>query len=390
MIPADSQLPRGVTVNLIVKSNGRGLTPSGRPFFAVLLLSIAVLLPVSGCNRQGSDVPAAEPIRPVRVVTVAEHAGGEAATLTGTIQAEEDVALSFRIGGRLAERLVNVGDTVTTGQLVARIDASTWRDSLEAARANLAAAMARLVETRNEVERLEPLMPRNFVSRQMFDRAIAARDAARAQVDAAEAQVSTAETQLSYTELRSDGPGVVTARGAEAGEVVGLGQMIVRLAREGGRDAVFDVPGRLKDEIPSDVDVEVSLSSDPTVRAVGRVREVSPEADPVTRTFKFRVGLSKPPEAMRLGSTVTGTILISGGAGMTVPASALTSAEGKPAVWVVNPTQATVSLRSVDVARYELDRVLIAHGLSEGELVVTAGVQVLRPGQKVRLLGSAP
>jgi len=376
-------------VNVTVLSKEREIAPAGGGLVMSLALSLAVVLLLSGCKPEGDDGPVAEPVRPVRVVAVEEHAGGETATLTGTIQAEEDVALSFRIGGQLVERLVNVGDNVTAGQLVARIDDSTWRDSLQAARASLAAAMARLVDARNEVERLQPLLPQGFVSRQMFDRAVAARDAAQAQVDAAEAQVSTAETQLSYTELHADGPGVVTARGAESGEVVNAGQMIVRLARKGGRDAVFDVPGRLKDEIPGDAEVEVSLSSDPKIRAVGRVREVSPEADPVTRTFKFRVGLSDPPAAMRLGSTVTGSIQIGGGTGMTIPASALTASEGKPAVWVVDPADETVALRNVDVARYDLDRVLIAHGLSAGELVVTAGVQVLRPGQKVRLLGAA-
>ncbi len=377
-------------MNLIVSSSRRGSIAAGHQRLVPLFLSLALLLPLSGCKREGNEAPVAQPIRPVRVLTVEEHAGGEIATLTGTIQAEEDVALSFRIGGRLIERLVNVGDTVTAGQLVARVDESTWRDSLQAARASLAAAMSNLVEARNEVERLAPMLPQGFVSRQMFDRATAARDAAQAQVDAAEAQVSTAETQLSYTELHADGPGIVTARGAESGEVVNAGQMILRLARKGGRDAVFDVPGRLKDEIPGDAEIQVSLSSDPKVQAVGRVREVSPEADPATRTFAVRIGLSDPPAAMRLGSTVTGSIQIGGGTGMSIPASALTASEGKPAVWVVNPADGTVDLRSVDVARYDLDRVLVAHGLSTGELVVTAGVQVLRPGQKVRLLGTAP
>jgi RND family efflux transporter MFP subunit len=209
-------------------------------------------------------------------------------------------------------------------------------------------------------------------------------------VDAAEAQLSTAETQLSYTDLLADGPGVVTARGAEPGEVVAAGRMIVRLAREGGRDAVFDVPARVKDQAHPDVDVTVSLSTDPQVQAQGRVREVSPEADPVTRTFQVRVGLTAPPETMRLGSTVTGTVELGGGGGMAVPAAALTSSQGEPAVWVMDPGNGTVALRPVDVARFELDRVLIAHGLADGELVVTAGVQTLRPGQQVRLLGAPP
>lgn len=352
--------------------------------------SVALLGLLTACGPRDAPEESAPPIRPVRVVTVEERAAGETVTLTGTIQAQDDVNLAFRIGGQLLERNVNVGDRVSTGQVVARLDPSTWRDAVQAARANLAAAMARLVEARNEVERFEPLLPRGFVSRQMFDQAVEARNAAQALVDAAEAQVSTAETQLSYTDLLADGPGVVTARGAEPGEVVAAGQMIVRLAREGGRDAVFDVPARVKDQAQPDLDVTVSLSTDPRVQALGRVREVSPEADPVTRTFQVRVGLTEPPEALRLGSTVTGTVELGGGAGMTVPAAALTSAQGQPAVWVFDPATGTVALRPVEVARYELDRVLIAHGLADGELVVTAGVQTLRPGQQVRLLGAPP
>jgi len=343
-----------------------------------------------GCEPVEQQPPPAEPIRPVRVATVEERAGGETLTFTGNIQAQEDVALSFRLGGRLIERLVNVGDTVERGRLVGRLDPSTLRDAVDAARANLAGAMARLVEARNQVERFEPLLPRGFVSRQMFDQAVEARNAAQAQVDAAEAQVRTAETQLSYTELHADGPGVVTARGAEPGEVVTAGQMIVRLAREGGRDAVFDVPARVKDLVPSDSDIEVVLNADPEVAARGRVREVSPEADPATRTFRVRVGLTDPPAAMRLGSTVTGSVQVGGEAGTVIPAAALTSAQGRPAVWVVDPADNRVALRNVEVGRYELDRVLIAHGLAEGELVVTAGVQVLRPDQQVRLLGATP
>ena len=369
---------------------GRGILPMGQGLIVYPALAFAMVLLLSGCKPGGDEGHVAEPIRPVRIVTVEERPGGETVKLTGTIQAQDDVALSFRVGGKLLERLVNVGDSVKTGQMVARIDPSTWRDAVQTARANLASAMARLVEARNQVERFEPLLTRGFVSRQMFDQAVEARNAAQAQVDAAEAQVSTAEIQLSYTELHADGPGIVTARGAEPGEVVNAGQMIVRLARAGGRDAVFDVPARVKDEAPSDVDIMVSLSTDPKVQARGRVREVSPEADPVTRTFKVRVGLTDPPPAMRLGSTVIGTAEIGGEAGMVIPATALTSAEGEPAVWIVNPGDNTVALRNVDVARYELDRVVISQGLSQGELVVTAGVQVLRPGQKVRLLGAAP
>jgi membrane fusion protein, multidrug efflux system len=385
---------------LVLKSNTRGLllTPSVlsrdtlgtslhprlRPHWSGAL-ALAVLL--AACQPAQPPQSAAEPVRPVRVVTVEEAPGGETVTLTGSVQSQDEVNLAFRVGGQLVERRVNVGDRVRAGQVVARLDAADARHALNAARANLASAMTRLTEARNTVGRYEPLLPRGFVSRAQFDRAVEARDAAQAQVDAAQAQVATAENALSYTDLVADGPGTVTARGAEPGEVVAAGRMILQLARQGGRDAVFDVPARVKDRADANEPVAVVLATDPKVRAIGRVREVSPQADPVTRTFRVRVGLENPPAALRLGSSVTGSVHLGGTAGIQVPASALTAAQGQPAVWVLNPEASTVDLRNVEVAAYELDRVLIANGLDAGELVVTAGVQTLRPGQRVRLLG---
>ena len=357
----------------------------------VSVFMLSTLLP--GClpGDDEASEPAPEPIRPVRIITVEELPGGERVTLTGTVQAQDDVALAFRVGGQLIERTVNVGDQVTAGQVIARLDAVNERNAVDAARANLAAAMARLVEARNTVRRFEPMLPRGFVARAEFDRAVEARDAAQAQVDAAQAQVETAENQLGFTTLIADGPGTVTERGAEPGEVVAAGRMIVRLAREGGRDAVFDVPSRVIEAGSADDEVTVALSGDPTVSTIGRVREVAPQADPVTRTFQVRVGLAKPPAAMRLGSTVTGSIQLGGATGIEIPNSALTSTRGAAAVWVLDPRTNTVNLRNIDVARFELDRVLVAQGLDAGELVVTAGVQTLRPGQQVRRLGaSAP
>jgi membrane fusion protein, multidrug efflux system len=371
-------LPCGDKTRLV---RGTGASLHGALVFPAILALLTACQPVEEAQS------VAEPIRPVRVVTVEELPGGETVTLTGNVQAQDDVALAFRVGGQLIERTVSIGDQVRAGQIVARLDAVNERNAIDAARANLAAAMARLVEARNTVERYEPLLPRGFVARSQFDRAVEARDAARAQVEAAEAQVSTAENQLGFTTLIADGPGIVTARGAEPGEVVAAGRMIVQLAREGGRDAVFDVPARVIEAASADDEVTVALSTDPNVGTTGRVREVSPQADPVTRTFKVRVGLASPPEAMRLGSTVTGSIRLGGVAGIAIPASALTSSRGASAVWTLDQESRTVALRNVDVASYGLDRVLISEGLAPGELVVTAGVQTLRPGQQVRLLG---
>jgi RND family efflux transporter MFP subunit len=362
--------------------------PSGRLPASVLIACTTLVL--GACDLDQSAEPEPEPIRPVRVAEVAEAGGGEEVTLTGSIEAEDNINLAFRLGGQLIERRVNVGDQVRAGQVVARLDAQKQRNAVDAARAQVAAAMARLVEARNTIARYEPMLARGFVARQQFDRAVETRNAAEAQVEAAEAQLRTAENQLSFTELVADASGTVTARGAEPGEVVAAGQMVVQLAREGGRVAVFDFPPRVKDALTADTLIEVVSGTDADVRATGRVREVSPQADPVTRTFQVRVGLARPPAALRLGSTVIGKVPVGGAAeGLVIPASALTRADGQPAVWVVDRAEQRVSLRNIDVLGYDLDSVFVGHGLAPGELVVTAGVQSLRPNQQVRLLGDA-
>jgi RND family efflux transporter MFP subunit len=189
---------------------------------------------------------------------------------------------------------------------------------------------------------------------------------------------------VSFTKLKADAPGIVTATGPRAGEVVQAGQTIVRLARQDGRDAIFDVPAQLIRSAPPDPEIVVTLADDPAVTAIGRVREVAPQADPVTRTFEVKVGLTDAPEAMRLGATVNGSIELDATSAIEVPATALTKFNGQPAVWIVDPSTQTVSMRNIDVLRYEPATVAVSHGLDSGEIVVTAGVQALHPGQKVR------
>ena len=352
------------------------------------LIVCNVLVALAACERQEEAAP--EPVRPVRVVTAEPQQGGQTVTLTGRVQAEDEVSLAFRIGGRMIERLVNVGDPVEGGQLVARLQSETQRNAVQAARAEVAAAIGQVTTTRTDYERQENLLRQGFTTRVRYDQALQAWEEARARLDAAEARLAIAEEELAYTELFADAQGVVTARGAEPGEVVAAGQMIVQLARQGGRDAVFDVPERIIQQAPPDPEIIVTLATDPSVEATGHVREVAPQADPVTRTFEVKIGLIDPPPAMRLGSTITGRMQIGKRAGMELPSSALTAADGEPAVFVVDPATGIVELRPVDVARYDLASVVVADGLAGGDLVVTAGVQALRPGQQVRLLGEAP
>jgi RND family efflux transporter MFP subunit len=247
-----------------------------------------------------------------------------------------------------------------------------------------------VVEASNNYQRQRELLASGFTTRVRYDEATRTLQAARSSADQARAQLSIAENRVAYTELVADSNGTVTARGAEPGEVVQAGRMILQVAQQGGRDAVFDVPASVKDRAPENPLIDVMLTADPATRATGRVREVSPQADPVTGTFQVRVGLADPPAALRLGSTVTGRMEIGGGGGFEIPAAALSRSEGQAAVWVVDPQSRTVSLRNVEVLRFDPAHVLVGQGLVAGDVVVTAGVQALRPGQQVRLLGATP
>jgi membrane fusion protein, multidrug efflux system len=349
--------------------------------------AMLVMTAVAGCDK---GAPPSAGDRPVRTVTVERNAEGEIVSLTGQVRAKDQVSLAFRLDGRMIERPVNVGDVLREGQVVARLDPLNQQNSLRSAQASLSSAGAVLDEARLAFRRQQDLLKHEVTSQAKFDEAQAKLRTAQAQVDSAQAQLRIAQDQVSYTTLSADAPGAVVAVGAEPGEVVNAGHMIVQLARQGGRDAVFDVPEQLIRTGPRDPVVEIALTDDPRVKATGRVREVAPQADSATRTYQVKVGIIDPPEAVRLGATVTGRVKLTAPPGVEVPASALTEANGRPAVWVVDAQSLTVSLRNVDVLRHDPATVVISQGLDSGDIVVTAGAQTLHPGQKVRLLGAAP
>jgi RND family efflux transporter MFP subunit len=376
----------GVRVACRRPSAARCLFGAPRTAPRLLLAGLALAL-LSACQPEADTAP--PQVRPVRTVAVVKREVGETVSYTGRIQAENETRLSFRISGRMVERSVNVGDHVEPGQVVAKLEPQDELNALRTAQASVAAAQGQLNQAQSNFDRQQTLLARDIASRAQFEQAESALKTARAQLDTAEAQLKAAKDRVSYTELRVDSAGTVIATGAEAGEVVQAGQMVIRVARKDGRDAVFDVPAQLLRSAPSDPLISVSLSDDPAVTAIGRVREVSPQADPVTRTFEVKVGLTDPPAAMRLGATVVGRMKLDTAPVIEIPATALTEFDRRPAVWVVDPSSLTVSLRNVEVARNDPATIAISQGLDSGEIVVTAGTQALHPGQKTRLLESA-
>jgi RND family efflux transporter MFP subunit len=348
-----------------------------------LTAALVGALALAACQQEAEQ---SAPVRPVRAVVVQHTTDADPITLTGQIQSRDQANLAFRIDGRLVERTVSVGSLVSIGQIVARLEEDDAENALRSARANLSAAEAVLAQAQADEGRQKELLTKGIIAAARYEQAQQALQSAQAQVEAAEAQLESAEDTLSYTELSSDSAGTVTATGAEAGEVVRAGQMIVQVARESGKDAVFNVPAELIRNAPREPVVTVSLADDPGITATGQVREVAPQADATTGTYVVKVSLVDPPQSMRLGATVVGSISLSTEPVVRLPGTALTEIDGGAAVWVVDPTAMTVSARQVSVLRYDAEAVIIDDGLADGEVVVTAGVHALRPGQEVRLL----
>src|ERR1700752_1085704 len=248
-----------------------------------ILCAALIVATVTGCDK---PAPPTSQARPVRTVTVERGADGETVSLTGHIRAKDQANLAFRLDGRMIERPVNVGNVLKAGQVVAKLDPTIQQNAVNPGQANLASLEAVLTQARLTFGRQQQLIKNGWTSVANFDEARQKLETTQALVDSAQAQLRTAQEQLSYTVLSADAPGVVTAKGAEPGEVVQAGKMIVQVARQGPRDAVFDVPEQLIRTAPRDELVEIALTNDPSVRATGRVREVSPQADATTRTWQ--------------------------------------------------------------------------------------------------------
>jgi membrane fusion protein, multidrug efflux system len=349
-----------------------------------LVLAAAVLLGFGlvACRKNDS---AAQVVRPVRTVTVEPRDTGETLSLTGEIQPRYEADIGFRVGGKILARLVDVGTEVKHGDLLARLDPQQYQQDLAVATSEVAAADAEVARRRAQEARQAALLKNGHTTEVKYDEALKTYKTAQAQADAARARTAQASDNLRYTQLTADHDGVITAVGADAGQVVGAGQMVVRLARPGEREAVFHIAEASFNNPPANPTVMVRLVSDPNVETTGKIRYVSPQADPTTRTYAIRVALDSPPPQMRLGASVVASVTTNQGRSITLPGGALFDKDAKPAVWVVGAGGA-VQLRPISIERYQGDTVVVGSGLAKGDIVVTAGVQTLVPGEKVRVL----
>uniref|UniRef100_UPI004038734C efflux RND transporter periplasmic adaptor subunit n=1 Tax=Pseudomonas bambusae TaxID=3139142 RepID=UPI004038734C len=340
---------------------------------------------LSGCGKEKPKDPVLPRVQ-VQQVKTAEFAA--AVALTGDIQARVQTQLSFRVGGKIIQRMVDVGDRITAKQVLAKLDPKDLQTNVDSANAAVAAEQARVKQTAAAFVRQEKLLPKGYTSKSEYDAAQAQLRGSQSALKAAQAQLANAREQLGYTSLIADAPGIITARQAEVGQVVQATMPIFSQARDGERDAVFNVYESLFVNPPTDQPVEVTLLDNPQIKATGKVREVTPAVSAQTGTLQVKIALETLPQGMQLGSVVSAALSVPAKQSVELPWSALTKGLGdqlgQPAVWVVDD-QNKVSLRGVTVGRYLTGKVIIIDGLKNDEKVVVAGNQLLHPDMKVEL-----
>jgi len=343
-----------------------------------LVLTAALLV---GCSR---PEPPPEPVRAVKVLTVGVSSFQSGHEFSGEVRPRVESRLGFRVAGKIIRRQAELGQQVKAGAVLAQLDPQDYRLAADAARAQVAAATTQRDLAAADFKRFVALREQNFISGAELERRESSFKAAQAQLDQARAQLAAEGNQARYTSLVADVSGVITAIEAEPGQVVNAGTPVVRIAQNGARDVVFSVPEDKVMALRPGTDVTARLwAGNGTVS--GKIREVSASADPVTRTYPVKVSLD-PAAQPPLGATVTvvpQALSMAGAPAIKLPTSALRQ-EGKgTAVWVLDRGTMTVKSQPVQVATADGNEAVIAAGLQPGMTVVSAGVHVLAPGQKV-------
>lgn len=347
------------------------------------LTGIACTVLMAACSK---PAPSEEPVRSVKVMTVSSTSLTAEPELAGEVRARVESRLGFRVAGKMVRRQAELGQRVQAGAVLAQLDPQDYQLAAQAAQAQVVAATTNRDLAAADFKRYKELRAQNFISGAELERRDAALKSAQAQLDQAKAQASAQGNQARYTHLVADVAGVITAVDAEAGQVVAAGTPVVRIAQDGPRDVVFAVPedkvGLIK---PGSAVQILPWGTGATIQ--GAVREVAASADPVTRTFIVKVGLPAQ-DALALGSTVTVKPEALGRAGVQaikLPTSALRQDGSATAVWLLDPATLTVRLQPIRIGTADGNEVVVTEGLQPGQQVVTAGVHVLSPGQKVTI-----
>lgn len=352
-----------------------------RIFSAVAVGSLLLML--AACGEPNQE--AAEPVvRPVLYV-IAKAELSQQNGFAGTVEPQFSTDLAFRVLGRLTQRNVDIGDFVEKNQVVAMIDPAQLDLNLQAAQADMASAEAQYANAAATESRQSRLLEMRSIAQSVYDSAKQSRDTAAAEREKARAALRKAQDERGFAQLKPDFAGVVSAVNAEVGQIVAAGQSVVTVARPDVREAVVDVPDSIAETIKTGDEFLIFLQADPRMQATGHVREVAPQADSATRLRRVKITLDNAPETFRLGTTITA--LRSNGdtkEQITLPLTALFLQDGKSFVWVADPKSQTVQRMPVEVI-HRTDTDFTATGLEDGQHIVSAGVNSLQDGQKVKL-----
>ncbi len=361
-------------------------TSFGEPLGAekrFLMFAITVFL--VGCSK---PAPRAQDIRPVRVMHVAAEQIGVVAEFPGEVRPRVESRLGFRVGGKIVARKVDVGTVVKRGQVLMQLDPQDLKLAQSQANSGLKAAESNRALARSELMRYKELREKNFVSQAVLDAKETAYKAANASYEQAVASYKNQSNQTAYTSLVADVDGVVTSVDAEAGQVVAPGVPVVRVAQMNEKEIVIAIPENKVDALRRVSDIRVRIWAKPDHIFTGRLREISPVADPVTRTYTAKVAIADAGTQaadVKLGMTAYVSFATQiPNAVVKLPLTALVQEKNASAVWVVE--NGAVRLTPVEVARPLGNDILIASGIAPGQTIVTAGVNLLKPGQKVKLL----
>jgi membrane fusion protein, multidrug efflux system len=352
-----------------------------------LLIALAGISALVACSKTET---APDPVRAVRTLTVAAQSAGGSYEYAGEVRARTESRLSFRVGGKMLRRAVDLGDSVKAGQLLAQLDPRDLRLGQDASRAAVAVAQAGYDQNAADFTRYKDLHDQGFIGGAELERRESLVKTARAQLDQAKAQASVQGNQAAYSTLVADASGVVTGVDLEPGMVAAAGTPVLRLAHDGPRDVVFAVPedkvGMIKSLAALPGRFKVRLWGATGEPLAASIREISAAADPVTRTFLIKADIGNAAvSGIRLGQTATVQVELPQTSGVTkLPLSALREEQGRSSVWVVDAKAMTVSSHAVQLAGADGNDAVITSGLTPGQIVVTAGVHVLSPGQKVK------
>jgi membrane fusion protein, multidrug efflux system len=349
---------------------------------AALLCMLSLIAVCAGCGDKPQAVP--EP-RLVNVVRVAFGGTNSDVGYSGEVRPRYETNLGFRVAGKIVARNVEIGGLVKKGDILARLDPEDQQLNTRGAQSQLAAAKSEYEQSKAELQRYTDLYKKEFISKAEFDRRQNEYNVAKARLDQAQAQLAVTKNQTGYTELAADHAGVVTAILIEVGQVVAAGQTVMKLARTDDREVIISIPENRLSELSAARQIDISLWADPSKIYKGKLREVSPSADPVTRTYAAKISALDADPAMKLG--MTANVYLRGvqrSVAVMLPATALFQDNGHAAVWVVDKATSQAKLVPVEVGEYLEDKVAVLSGLSAGDMVVRAGVHKLFAGEKVR------